>query len=92
MTSIIDLTTLAPATLRLALASCASDPRGPMTAAQKALLWSNLGKRDWWPTWEDSPVPQATVVAWLEGLHGIVRAYVEGIMSAPETEVHRGEV
>jgi hypothetical protein len=80
----MDITTKPPATLRLIFAACASAANSPLTVKEKALLWHKLRQGDWAPTPEHTPVPFATVQAWVDGLDGVVRAFVEGMGVAQE--------
>lgn len=70
MSTTLDLTTLSRTSLRLLVACCARAlcptlPPEPPTEPY-ASLWQQLWtQRGWTPTGEDSPLPLATVEAWL---------------------------
>lgn len=85
MSTTLDLTTLHPVTLRLLVASCAADPRVDVPAAQRKALWDALGDHTWAPTADDSPVPLATVQAWLDGTQGALRQWLETHLSEERT-------
>lgn len=77
MSTTLDLTTLPRTSLRLLVASCAADPRVDVPATQRKALWDALGDHTWAPTADDSPVPLATVQAWLDGTQGPLRQWLE---------------
>ena len=77
----MDITALAPNTLRMLFASCSADPNGPLDVKQKALLWHKLHQHDWAPTPDNTPVPYTTVQGWIDGLQGDAKAFITGMVS-----------
>jgi hypothetical protein len=80
----IDITTLAPYTLRLLLASRAADRRDLLPKATRTLIWNALGRRDWAPTVAELPVPVEELQQWLGGLEEAARLWMEEVLQMQE--------
>ena len=64
-----DLASLAPATLRLLLASLCAAPDSPLGVDQRAGIRDQLRDLAWRPSWATCPVSMTTVAAWLRRVH-----------------------
>jgi hypothetical protein len=76
---------------RWLLACCAADRQSDVSAAARAALWRALRDHAWVPTADDTPIPWATVQAWVDALSGPVARVVEPYDLAQHSVARRRE-